>query len=91
MKNSLPTSPISRGMYAWNYIHAGSFLLFIGTSKGYYKFLMLPGPTEYFLTFEDFAKGIERNILEFVEVLPEEIYQETLSLSCPFGTTTLDV
>lgn len=81
--------PQQRGLYAWNSIHAGSFLLYVEKLKDCYKFLFLPGPTEYFLTFEDFSKGIQHNVLEFVESLPKDIYQESLSiplLSCPQTT-----
>lgn len=81
--------PIPKGMYAWNHMHAGSFLLYVETLVNCYKFIMLPGPADYFLTAEDFAKGIEKNILEFVEVLPDDIYQETLLLSCPSAQSTL--
>lgn len=77
--------PIPKGLYAWNSIHAGSFILYVETLKECHKFLFLPGPTEWFLTFEDFEHGITSGILEFVESLPDEIYRESLelSLSCP--------
>lgn len=90
MKGSSQKLPISKGMYAWNYIHAGSFILYVESLDSCHKFIMLPGPSEYFLTYEDFAKGIDKNILEFVEILPEDIYQETLSLLCPSGRPTLN-
>lgn len=76
-------SPINRGMYAWNAIHAGSFLLFVESLKECHEFIFLPGPSKYFLTYKDFEQAIERRILEFVDVLPEDIYQESLLLSCP--------
>jgi hypothetical protein len=82
---SSTTTPIEKGMYAWNYIHAGSFLLFVEKLKHCYKFIMLPGPTDMFLTEQDFKKSIKANVLEFVDVLPDDIYEETIriSLSCP--------
>lgn len=83
MKKPLPEAPVPKGLYAWNSIHAGSFLLFVAATADYYKFIFLPGPSDYFLTCQDFAKGVESNVLEFVDTLPEDIYQETLSLSCP--------
>lgn len=60
-------------MYAWNAIHAGSFLLFVESLKDCHKFLFLPGPSEYYLTKEDFKFYVDAGTLEFVEVLPNEI------------------
>lgn len=82
--------PVSKAMYAWNAIHAGSFLLYVESLADCHKFLFLPGPAEYFLTYEDFNKAMEKGVLEFVEVLPEEIYAESLMLSCPPGNSTLN-
>ena len=75
--------PVPKAMYAWNSVHAGSFLLHVETLVNCYKFLFLPGPADYFLTNEDFDTAMKKGILEFVEILPEEIYQESLLLSCP--------
>jgi hypothetical protein len=78
--------PKIKGLYAWNEIHAGSFLLFVETKNFAHKFLFLPGPTEYFLTLEDFSKAVEHGVLEFVECLPDNIFSESISiplLSCP--------
>jgi hypothetical protein len=79
------TTPIPKGLYAWNSLHAGSFLLYTESLKDCHRFLFLPGPTEYYLTKEDFDRCIKNNTLEFVEPLPDEIYQETIdiSLACP--------
>jgi len=84
-KPELNLQPIPRGMYAWTSIHAGSFILFVESLKDHYKFVFLPGPSEFFLTFEDFSKCVKAGTLEFVEELPEDIFQETvrISLSCP--------
>lgn len=77
--------PISKGLYAWNAIHAGSFLLFIESLKDCHKFLFLPGPAEFFLTFEDFAKCLQTNALEFVESVPNDVFEESIRISstCP--------
>ena len=71
--------PLNKGFYAWNSLYAGSFLLFIESKKDYYSFMLLPGPEEMNLTKETFDKCIQNNVLEFVESLPEDIYQETLT------------
>ncbi len=75
-------------MYAWNAVHAGSFLLYIESLINCHKFVFLPGPSEYFLTLEDFEMALKKGILEFVDVLPDEIYKETLELSCPTRNST---
>jgi hypothetical protein len=85
MSKKKTIEPHLKGLYAWNSIHAGSFLLYVKTLKDCYQFIFLPGPSEYYLTFEDFETSVRTNILEFVEQLPQEVYDETvlLSLSCP--------
>ncbi len=77
--------PKERGIYAWNSLHAGSFILFIKTHKLFHQFMFLPGPSEYCLTPEDFSACVSGGVLEFVEQLPEEIFQDSLNffLSCP--------
>lgn len=82
-QNTKKVEPIPRGMYAWNYTHAGSFLVYVESLKDCYEFVFLPGPSEYYLTQEDFKKAMATNLLEFVDVLPKEIYDETLALSYP--------
>jgi hypothetical protein len=89
MKTELQTKPILKAMYAWNAVHAGSFLLHVNSPTDCYKFIFLPGPVDYFLTHEDFEAAIKQGVLEFVEILPEEIYQETILLSCPSRISTL--
>ena len=88
---NLNFQPIPKGMYAWTSIHAGSFLLFVESLKDCYKFIFLPGPSEYFLTIEDFSKSIKAGTLEFVEELPDDIFEETvkISLSCPSNSLNI--
>jgi hypothetical protein len=68
--------PIPKAMYAWNSIHAGSFIVFAKSLDNCYKFFFLPGPTEFFMTFEDFATAFNTKVLELVEVLPDQIYDD---------------
>ena len=82
-KANLHFEPISRGFYAFNVERAGDFLIFVETNKNNHKFLYIPGADLFYLSFEDFTKSIQRGVLSFVEQLPEDIYQESLSLSCP--------
>lgn len=87
-KKSKTTKPMVKGLYAWTSFHAGSFLLFVETKNKYHRFFFLPGPTEYFLIPEDFTKYVNTGVLEFVDVLPDEIFQETVNffLNCPTNT-----
>ena len=91
MKVASPTKPIPKAMYAWNAVHAGSFLMYVESLTDYHKFIFLPGPDEYYMTFQDFAAAIKKGVLEFVETLPDEIYNETISLSCPSIKSTITV
>ncbi len=75
--------PIPKGMYAWTSLHAGSFLLYVESLKDCHKFIFLPGPSEFFLTFENFSECIKTKILDFVEQLPDEVYNETIQFSLP--------
>jgi hypothetical protein len=84
------SKPIPKALYAWNAVHAGSFLLYVESLTDCYKFIFLPGPSEYFLTIEDFKTALKKGMLEFVDVLPDEIYQESLALSCPPGNSTFN-
>jgi hypothetical protein len=80
-KSKQKLGPIHKGLYAWNAIHAGSFLLYVEALKDCYSFLFLPGPSEYYLTVEDFEKSLSNRTLEFVEALPDEIFKESVELS----------
>jgi hypothetical protein len=83
--------PTAKGLYAWTSIHAGSFLLYVESLKDCHKFLFLPGPTEHYLTFEDFTTSVQNKVLEFVEALPDEIFEESIrfSLQCPSSISKL--
>lgn len=80
-KSNQNHQPTERGFYAWTIERAGDFLLFVEAQKDCYKFLYLPGATEFYLTFEDYTESIKRGVLEFVEQLPEDIFRESLELS----------
>ena len=90
-QTNLNYQPVLKGLYAWNAIHAGSFLLYVEALKDCHKFLFLPGPSDYYLTIEDFSKCIKTNTLEFVEELPNNIFQEAVdfSLACPSSSSKI--
>ncbi len=73
--------PLDRSLIAFTTERAGDFLLFVEVQKNCYKFLYLPGASEFYLTFEDYTESIKRGVLEFVEQIPEDIFQESLQLS----------
>lgn len=80
---NLNFQPIPRGFYAFNIERAGDFLIYVEAEKQSYKFLYIPGADPFYLTIQDFTKAIERGVLSFVEQLPEDVYEESLLLSCP--------
>jgi hypothetical protein len=82
-KQKLNHQPIPRGFYAFNLERAGDFLIFVEAQANHYKFLYVPGADPFYLTIEDFTESIKRGVLSFVEELPEDVYQESLLLSCP--------
>ena len=84
-------NPAPKGLYAWNAIHAGDFILYVETLKDCHKFIFLPGPSEYFLTFEDFEQCLANRTLEFVEALPDEIFQESLQISLSRPLKTINI
>jgi hypothetical protein len=80
-ESKLNLQPIERGFYAFNYERAGDFLLFVESQKDCYKFLYMPGANEFYLTLDDYTNSIKRGVLEFVEQLPVDIFEESLELS----------
>jgi hypothetical protein len=80
-KSKLNMQPLDRSLIAFTTERAGDFLLFVEAQKTCYKFLYLPGASEFYLTFEDYTESIKRGVLEFVEQIPEDIFQESLQLS----------
>lgn len=80
-KKKIKTDPIHKGFYAWTSLHAGSFLLFVEQLKDCHKFIFLPGPSYMHLAQETFEKCINTKVLEFVEIVPDDIFNETLAFT----------
>lgn len=80
-KSNLNLQPAPRSIFAWNSLRAGDFIIFKESNKDFYEFVYLPGGDPFRLTIEDFTKAIKSGMLEFVEQLPEEIYNESLELT----------
>lgn len=73
--------PPERSIFAYNFINAGDFIVYVQTLKDCYEFIILPGPSTIYITLEDFENALKNNVLSFVEQLPEDVYKETLELA----------
>jgi hypothetical protein len=73
--------PLTRGFYAFLKYRCGDFIIFKESYKDYYEFIYVPGGDLFRLTIEDFTKSVKSGMLEFVEQLPEDVYNESLELS----------
>lgn len=71
--------PEERGVYAFQKIKMGEFLLFLNEDELQYNFMQLPDRYEYSLTKKDFIRAIKEKILEFVEVLPMDVYEVSVA------------
>jgi hypothetical protein len=80
-KNNLNLQPPPRSIFAWNSLRAGDFIIFKESVKDYYDFIYVPGGDPFRLTVEDFTKSVKTGVLEFVEQLPEDVYNESLELT----------
>lgn len=80
-KSNLNLQPAPRSIYAWTSQRAGDFIIFKESAKDFYEFIYLPGGDPFRLTIEDFTRSVKSGVLEFVEQLPKEIYNESLELT----------
>lgn len=76
---SKDNKPEERGVYAFQKIKMGEFLLFLNEDELQYNFMQLPDRYEYSLTKKDFIRAIKEKILEFVEVLPMDVYEVSVA------------
>lgn len=80
-KTNLNLQPPPRAIFAWNSLRAGDFIIFKESHNDFYEFIYVPGGDLFHLTIEDFTKSVKTGMLEFVEQLPQDIYNESLELS----------
>jgi hypothetical protein len=73
-KKKLKT-PKERGVYAFTKHRRGDFVLFIKEDKDVLEFMQLPDRYQFFLTKEEFTEGLLTNLLDFVEQVPEEVFE----------------
>ena len=75
LKNKLQT-PKQRGVYAFTKHRRGDFVLFIKeTDKDVLEFMQLPDRYQLFLTKQEFTEGVVTRLLDFVEQIPEEVFE----------------
>jgi hypothetical protein len=81
IKKGSKIKPTEKGFYAWTSLYAGSFLLYVEELRDYYKFVFLPGPNYMNLTHETFQSCIATKTLEYVETVPDDVFNETIKLT----------
>ena len=63
-------------LYAISYgSFKGNFFIFIEKTKDGYGFLVTPDMKNITVPFEEFDKGLECGIIEFVEKLPKDVFK----------------
>jgi phosphoserine aminotransferase len=69
-------TPKQRGVYAFTKHRRGDFILFIKESeKDVLEFMQLPDRYQILLTKEEFTEGINTKLIDFVEQIPEEVFE----------------
>jgi hypothetical protein len=53
--------------------HKGKFLTYMKKGKKGYQFLMTPDMLNMEVPFDEFDKGVECGILDFVEIVPSDV------------------
>lgn len=67
--------PQPRGMYAFTKHRRGDFILFIKEESEVLEFMQLPDRYQVCLTKEEFTEGLQSGLLDFVEQVPEEVFE----------------
>lgn len=67
--------PQARSLYAFTRFRKGEFLLFLNTKDNVYEFMQLPDRYIVNLTDAEFNQGIAEKLLDFVEIIPEEVFE----------------
>jgi phosphoserine aminotransferase len=76
VSNKKLKTPKPRGVYAFTKHRRGDFILFIKESeKNVLEFMQLPDRYQLFFTKEEFTEGVLTNLLDFVEQIPEEVFE----------------
>lgn len=68
--------PKDRGLYAFTKYRRGDFILFLQeTTPGVFEFMQLPDRYTLCLSIEEFTEGKKVKLLDFVEQLPEDVFE----------------
>lgn len=67
-------TPKERGVYAFTKHRKGDFVLFIKEDNNVLEFMQLPDRYQIMLTKEEFHEGVTSKLLDFVEQVPEEVF-----------------
>jgi hypothetical protein len=62
-------------VYAFTKHRKGDFILFIKEDRDVLEFMQLPDRYQFFLTKKEFSEGVVTNLLDFVEQVPEEVFE----------------
>lgn len=68
-------TPKERGVYAFTKHRRGDFILFIKEDQDALQFMQLPDRYQVHLTKEEFSEGVKTKLLDFVEQIPEEVFE----------------
>ena len=69
------TLPQPRGVYAFTKHRRGDFILFIKEDSEVLEFMQLPDRYQVCLTKKEFREGVTTKLLDFVEQIPEEVFE----------------
>jgi hypothetical protein len=67
--------PLPRAVYAFTKHRRGDFILFIKDDSEVLEFMQLPDRYQICLTKKEFSEGIKTKLLDFVEQIPEEVFE----------------
>jgi len=68
-------TPRPRSLYAFTKHRRGDFVLFIQDNQDVYECMQLPDLFQVFFTAEEFNECINEKLLDFVECLPESVFE----------------
>lgn len=66
---------MERSLYAFTQYRRGEFLLFLNEVGDACEFMQLPDRYKITLTREEFNKGIETGLIDFVEKIPKDVFE----------------
>lgn len=73
-KQKYKTPPL-RALYAFTKHRRGDFLLFIKEDLEVLEFMQLPDRYQVCLTRKEFHEGITTKLLDFIEQIPEDVFE----------------